>query len=147
MSLISALNALPLLRPLGLPLTLRNVCLICMRADLPRVEDFLRRYPHAAPRLLTVVDIPAKAAARLRVELPDGQLLPAVAIDALDVCPEYEKALICPENQEMIAPLLTSVCRYLVTSGVRVRLPASWTASIPFAEKTISRKLTALNWM
>lgn len=118
MDLAHDLNLAPLLRPLGLPANLGNVCLIALQGDLERVPALLRDNPGLRPQALVIPDLPEKTALKLRIEI-DGRVLQARKFGWLGECPQFEKIFVCPQDTGMVAAALSQIGLFLASMAVQ----------------------------
>lgn len=129
------LNALPLLRPWGLPRSLRHVCCIVRHEHLELVGRFCQAHPELRVERVIVPDLPADAPRSLSVPLapqpgPAGEApdagaradIPLAGLDALSSTPQWEKVALCP-----VAWVLGALCRLFAAQGVRtIYLDGFW---------------------
>lgn len=120
MSLLTRLNGTPLLRPWGVPSSVRDVCLVALAGSLDGVEAFARAHPSTCIRLLVVPDLPAGSPRRLCLRSDGGEsLVPLGSLEDLADTPQWEKVFLCPPDGSA-SPVLTALCRYLTEAGVRM---------------------------
>lgn len=113
MAIGEKLNSLPMLRPLGLPHNLRNICLICLQEDVGKVETMIQDYPDIRIGMLIIPDLDDRVVEKIKISLSSGERLKVAPVSALAFCPEYEKVFLCPASIGSLAPLITNICRFL----------------------------------
>lgn len=124
MSLIRDLEFSKLLRPVGLPANLRNISLLILKEDLPRLENFLSSNPQARIKLLILPDAAPEILSKIRIEIA-GETLPCAPLAELGKHPEYEKVFLCPANPGLTAIWLTQLCRFAASVGIETIYLAS----------------------
>lgn len=110
MPLRERLNALPLLRPWGLPRSVRRACCIVCREHIDLVPQLCAAHPGLAIPLLVVPDLPRGAPRRLA--LPGRPEISLAGPERLGATPEWPKVFLAPEPV-----LLTALCRFMAVYG------------------------------
>lgn len=110
--LLERINAAPLLRPWGLPRSVRQACCIVCHEHLELVPQFCAAYPALDIPLIVVPDLPEGAARRLRVPGPKSRELPLRGVERLGVTPQWPKVFLVPEPV-----MLSAVCRLMAVYG------------------------------
>lgn len=119
MELIELLNAAPLLRPIGVTRSLRQVYLLSLSKDMGLLEEFLAANPQLQPKALAFPDLSDSRARLARISFPDGREMGAANLGDIGNYPQYEKVFICPSNAGESAAYITEICRFL--SGQHIR--------------------------
>ena len=110
--LLARINAAPLLRPWGVPRSVRQACCIVCHEHLEFVPQFLAAYPGLDVPLLIVPDLPAGAPRRLNLPGPRGRELPLRGLERLGTTPQWPKIFLVPEPV-----MLSAVCRLMAVYG------------------------------
>ena len=110
--LLARINAAPLLRPWGVPRSVRQACCIVCHEHLEFVPQFFAAYPWLDIPLLIVPDLPEGAPRRLSLPGPHGRELPVRGLERLGTTPQWPKIFLVPEPV-----MLSAVCRLMAVYG------------------------------
>lgn len=110
--LLARINAAPLLRPWGVPRSVRQACCIVCHEHLELVPQFLAAYPGLDIPLLIVPDLPEGAPRRLGLPGPRGPEIPLRGVERLGTMPQWPKVFLVPDPV-----MLSAVCRLMAVYG------------------------------
>lgn len=110
--LLARINAAPLLRPWGVPRSVRVACCIVCHEHLEFVPQFCAAYPSLDIPLLIVPDLPAGAPRRLGIPGPRGREIPLRGVERLGTTPQWPKIFLVPDPV-----MLSAVCRLMAVYG------------------------------
>ena len=110
--LLARINGAPLLRPWGVPRSVRQACCIVCHEHLEFVPQFFAAYPGLHIPLLIVPDLPAGAPRRLSLSGRKEREIPVGAVERLGTTPQWPKVFLVPEPV-----MLSAVCRLLAVYG------------------------------
>ena len=110
--LLERINGLPLLRPWGVPRSVRQACCIVCHEHLDLVPQFCAAYPGLDIPLLVVPDLPEGAPRRLSVPGARNREIPLRGVERLGVTPQWPKIFLVPEPV-----MLAAVCRLMAVYG------------------------------
>ena len=110
--LLERINGLPLLRPWGVPRSLRRACCIVCHEHLDMVPKFCAAYPGLDIPLLVVPDLPEGAPRRLTVPGAGNREIPLSGVERLGVTPQWPKIFLVPDQA-----ILAAVCRLMAAYG------------------------------
>ena len=110
--LLALVNAAPLLRPWGVPRSLRQACCIVCREHLEFVPQFCAAYPGLDIPLIVVPDLPEGAPRRLALPGRKGREAPLRGPALLGTTPQWPKIFLVPEPV-----MLSAVCRLMAVYG------------------------------
>lgn len=118
MELLEQINGIPLFRSLGLPSSLRNICVIVFKSELASLEQFLDVYPSLELCRIFVPDLEEKLGAASYIEIK-SQKIPLSPISEIGFFPELEKVFICSANPIISAVTLSRTAIYAANFNVR----------------------------
>lgn len=110
--LLERLNAAPLLRPWGLPRSVRAACCIVCHEHLGFVAQFCAAYPKLDIPLIVVPDLPEGAPRRLTLPGPRAREIPLRGVERLGTTPQWPKVFLVPDPV-----MLAAVCRLMAVYG------------------------------
>ena len=110
--LLDRINSLPLLRPWGVPRSLRQaVCIVC-HEHLEFVAQFCAAYPALEIAMLMVPDLPQGAPRHLALAGPRGRQIPLRGLERIGSTPQWPKIFLVPDEV-----MLSAVCRLMAIYG------------------------------
>ena len=109
--LLERLNRLPLLRPWGVPRSLRQAACIVCHEHLEFVAQFCAAYPALDIVMLMVPDLPKGAPRHLAVGGARGRQIPLRGLDRLGTTPQWPKIFLAPD-EVMLSALLRLMAVY-----------------------------------
>lgn len=111
--LLERINGLPLLRPWGVPHSLRQACCIVCHEHLALVPRFCTAYPNLDIPFLIVPDLPEDAPRSLMVPGREkGRRIPLAGVEQLGTAPQWAKICLVPDPI-----ILSAVCRLMAAYG------------------------------
>lgn len=111
--LLKRINGLPLLRPWGVPRSLRQVCCVICHEHLGFLPRFCAAYPDLDIRMLMVPDLPEGAPRSFSLPGADhAREIPVRGVERLGTTPQWAKIFLVPD-----VVMLAAVCRLMAVYG------------------------------